>query len=81
MMLVGAALGVAAVILPPRATGSDAIVLVAIAIAATLGIAMMRSRFALPEGGPDVLHVAPTALALLGVPVQPEMDRAPLPLR
>ena len=49
MMLVGAALGVASVILPPRATGSDAIVLVAIAIAAGLGIAMMRSRFALPD--------------------------------
>ncbi len=45
------------------------------------GIFFSNRRFALPEGGPDVLHVAPTALALLGVPVPAEMDRAPLALR
>lgn len=32
-------------------------------------------RFSPPEGGPDVLHVAPTVLALLGVPVPAELDR------
>ncbi len=45
------------------------------------GIFFSNRRFALPEAGPDVLHIAPTALALLGVPVPAEMDRAPLPLR
>ncbi|HET6201744.1 MAG TPA: alkaline phosphatase family protein [Planctomycetota bacterium] len=45
------------------------------------GVLFSNRRFALPEGGPDVLHVAPTALALLGVPVPAEMDRAPLALR
>jgi diguanylate cyclase (GGDEF)-like protein len=49
MMLVGAALGLVSVMLPPRATGSDVIVLGAAAIAAALGIAMLRSRLALPE--------------------------------
>ena len=32
----------------------------------------------LPEGGPSLLHIAPTVLAALGVPVPEEMDMPPL---
>ena len=32
----------------------------------------------LPEGGPNLLHIAPTVLDLLGVEVPAEMDEAPL---
>jgi diguanylate cyclase (GGDEF)-like protein len=49
MMLAGAALGAVSVILPPRATGSDMIVLVMVVVAAGLGLALMRSRVAMPE--------------------------------
>lgn len=44
------------------------------------GVFLSNQRFVLPEGGPNLLHIAPTALALLGVPVPAEMDLAPLPL-
>ncbi len=32
----------------------------------------------LPPGGPNLLHIAPTVLSLLGVPIPEEMDLAPL---
>ena len=32
----------------------------------------------LPADGPNLLHIAPTVLDLLGVPVPEEMDKAPL---
>jgi diguanylate cyclase (GGDEF)-like protein len=66
MMVAGAALGVVSVILPPRAAGSDAIVMVTIAIAATLGIAMMRSRFSLPEWVLGAAFATGTVLITLG---------------
>jgi diguanylate cyclase (GGDEF)-like protein len=66
MMVAGAALGVVSVILPPRAAGSDAIVMVTIAIAATLGIAMMRSRFSLPEWALGAAFATGTVLITLG---------------
>jgi diguanylate cyclase (GGDEF)-like protein len=65
-MLAGAALGVASVILPPRAAGSDSIVIVTIGIAAVLGIAMMRSRFTLPEWALGATLATGTVLITLG---------------
>ncbi len=65
-MVAGAALGVVSVILPPRAAGSDAIVMVTIAIAATLGLAMMRSRFSLPEWALGAAFATGTVLITLG---------------
>jgi predicted AlkP superfamily phosphohydrolase/phosphomutase len=32
----------------------------------------------LPEGGPNLLHIAPTVLSLLGVPIPAEMDNQPM---
>ena len=49
MMLAGAALGAVSVALPPRAGGSDAIILVLVAIAAVFGVVLARSRQGLPE--------------------------------
>jgi len=42
------------------------------------GMFFSNRRVELPEDGPDVLHIAPTALAILGVDVPPEMDLEPL---
>jgi predicted AlkP superfamily phosphohydrolase/phosphomutase len=44
------------------------------------GIFLSNRRFELPAGGPDLLHIAPTTLALLGVPVPTDYDVAALPL-
>jgi diguanylate cyclase (GGDEF)-like protein len=66
MMVAGAALGVVSVALPPRTAGSDAIVIVTIAIAAALGFAMMRSRFALPEWALGTAFATGTVLITLG---------------
>jgi len=42
------------------------------------GLFFCNRKVNLPEGGPNLLHIAPTALDVLGVPVPPEMDLAPL---
>ncbi|HVS11581.1 MAG TPA: alkaline phosphatase family protein [Planctomycetota bacterium] len=42
------------------------------------GIFFSSRKLRVPEGGVDLLHVAPTLLALLGVAVPPEYDLAPL---
>jgi len=44
------------------------------------GIFFANRPFILPEGGADLLHIAPTVLDLLGVDVPEEMDLAPLEL-
>jgi diguanylate cyclase (GGDEF)-like protein len=49
MMLAGAGLGAISVALPPRAEGSDAIILILIVVAAALGAVLVRSREALPD--------------------------------
>ena len=38
------------------------------------GIFFSNRKLALPEGGANLLHIAPTALALLGLEIPPEMD-------
>lgn len=45
------------------------------------GLFFSSQPMALPAGGPDLLHIAPTVLSLLGVAVPPEMDLAPLELK
>jgi len=42
------------------------------------GIFFCNRRVKVPEGGVDLLHIAPTALSVLGVPVPPEYDRPAL---
>ncbi len=42
------------------------------------GIFFCNREVDLPEGGPDLMHIAPTALELLGVPIPDEMDLEPL---
>jgi len=42
------------------------------------GMFFSSLELALPEGGLDLRHVAPTVLSLLGVPVPPECDLPPL---
>ena len=42
------------------------------------GIFFCNRKVNLPEGGPNLLHIAPTSLKVLGVPVPAEMDLAPL---
>jgi diguanylate cyclase (GGDEF)-like protein len=49
MMLAGAALGAIAVALPPRAEGSDAILLILMASTAFLGLVLFRAKVGLPE--------------------------------
>jgi hypothetical protein len=44
------------------------------------GVFLSNRRFRLPEGGAKALHIAPTALALLGVAKPAEMDLEPLEL-
>jgi predicted AlkP superfamily phosphohydrolase/phosphomutase len=44
------------------------------------GVFLSNRRFQVPEGGAKALHIAPTALALLGVAKPPEMDLEPLEL-
>ncbi len=51
---------------------------ISVALEDVLGVFLSNRRFAIPEGGVHSLHIAPTALALLGVPIPAEMDRAPL---
>lgn len=45
------------------------------------GLFFSSRPMALPAEGPDLLHIAPTVLDLLGVAVPPEMDMAPLKLK
>jgi predicted AlkP superfamily phosphohydrolase/phosphomutase len=45
------------------------------------GIFFSNRKVDLPEGGPNLMHIAPTALAVLGVPIPPEMDLEPLGVR
>jgi len=42
------------------------------------GIFFCNRKVELPAGGPDLLHVAPTVLSLLDVPIPAEMDLPPL---
>ncbi|MFT5285722.1 MAG: putative AlkP superfamily phosphohydrolase/phosphomutase [Planctomycetota bacterium] len=42
------------------------------------GIFFSNRKVTMPEGGPNLLHIAPTALSILGVPIPAEMDLAPL---
>jgi predicted AlkP superfamily phosphohydrolase/phosphomutase len=50
-------------------------------LASVRGIFLSNRAFTLPTGGPDLRHVAPTVLALLGVAIPADCDLAPLPLR
>lgn len=50
-------------------------------LASVRGIFLSNRKFELPAGGPDLRHVAPTTLALLGVAVPADYDLAPLPVR
>lgn len=43
-----------------------------------MGVFISNRRFAIPESGAHSLHIAPTALALLGVPRPAEMDKEAL---
>jgi predicted AlkP superfamily phosphohydrolase/phosphomutase len=45
------------------------------------GIFFSNRKVAIPEGGVNLLHIAPTALAVLGVAVPAEYDVAPLTFR
>ena len=49
MMLAGSALGAVSVALPPRAAGSDAIVLILVAMGVVLGAVLLRTARPLPE--------------------------------
>ena len=42
------------------------------------GLFLCNREVTVPEGGFDLRHIAPTALAILGVRVPPEYDLAPL---
>ncbi len=42
------------------------------------GVFLCNRKVKIPPGGIDLLHIAPTALTVLGVPVPPEYDRPPL---
>jgi len=54
-----------------------------VSVAAELvrGIFFSNRKIVVPEGGVDLLHIAPTALSMLGVPIPPEYDREPLEFR
>ncbi len=65
MMLAGAALGAVSVALPPRASGSDAIVLVLVAMGGVLGVVLLRAGRALPEWLLGVAIATGTALITL----------------
>lgn len=45
------------------------------------GLFFASREVELPADGPNLLHIAPTVLSLLGVSVPPEMDLAPLKLK
>ena len=47
---------------------------VSVSLEAVKGIFFCNRPVELPPDGPDLLHVAPTVLDLVGVPVPPEMD-------
>jgi hypothetical protein len=51
-----------------------------VSVAADLvpGIFFCNRKVTLPPEGVDLLHIAPTVLSLLGVPVPAEYDRPPL---
>jgi len=49
-----------------------------VAESAVRGLFFSSRPVQLPPGGPNLLHIAPTVLSLLGVPVPPEMDLPPL---
>ena len=42
------------------------------------GVFFANRRLELPEGGPNLLNIAPTVLEVLGVPLPPELDLDPL---
>jgi hypothetical protein len=42
------------------------------------GIFFCNRRCDVPAQGMDLLHMAPTVLGLLGVPIPPELDLAPV---
>ena len=42
------------------------------------GVFFCNRRVKIPQGGVDLLDIAPTVLALLGVPVPAEYDHRPL---
>ena len=52
-----------------------------VALPAVRGLFFSSKPVELPEGGPRLLHIAPTVLSMLGVDVPPEMDLAPLKLK
>ncbi len=54
-----------------------------VSVAADLvqGAFFCNRKVEIPEGGLDLLHIAPTVLAALGVAVPPECDKPPLVLR
>jgi len=54
-----------------------------VSVAADLvqGAFFCNRKVTMPEGGLDLLHIAPTVLSLLGVAIPPECDKAPLAIR
>lgn len=54
---------------------------VSVATPDVAGVFFCNRPVDLPKGGVDLLHIAPTVLDLMDVPVPAEMDRAPLDLR
>ena len=51
---------------------------VSVDLEAVKGIFFCSEPMVLPDGGPDVLHIAPTVLSLLGIEPPAAMDLAPL---
>ncbi len=51
-----------------------------VSVAADLvkGVFFSNRKIEIPPGGVDLLHIAPTSLAVLGVAIPPEYDHAPL---
>jgi predicted AlkP superfamily phosphohydrolase/phosphomutase len=54
---------------------------VSVALSDVAGVFFSNRKVERPDGGFNLLHIAPTALDLMGVPVPPEMDLPPLVVR
>jgi hypothetical protein len=51
---------------------------VSVASALVPGVFLCNRKVEIPPAGIDLLHIAPTVLALVGVPIPAEYDRPPL---
>jgi len=54
---------------------------VSVSLPDVAGVFFSNKKVDKPEGGYQALQIAPTALSVMGVPVPPEMDMAPLTIR